>query len=163
MESPSFAPAAFDDPDAAASLQSYYAELDRVFPEGFDPDAWAAITPDETRAPTGCFILMRHGDETIGCGAVKTLSQGVGEIKRMWIRDDMRGRGLGPKLLAELEAQARKLGHVIVRLDTSAHLPIAIAMYKKHGYTEIEPYNDNPYAAHWFEKPLNQARSPTNA
>lgn len=154
VEPLTFATAAFDHPDAVAGLRSYYAELNEVFPEGFDPDAWANLTPDETRAPTGCFVLMRYGGETIGCGAVKTLAPGVGEIKRMWIRNDMRGGGLGAKLLAELEHQARHLGHSIVRLDTSAHLPIAIAMYRKHGYVEIDPYNDNPYAAHWFEKTL---------
>ncbi len=154
VEPLTFATAAFDHPDAIASLRSYYAELDEVFPEGFDPDAWSKLTPDETRAPTGCFVLMRYAGETIGCGAVKTLAPGVGEIKRMWIRNDMRGGGLGAELLAELENQARHLGHSIVRLDTSAHLPIAIAMYRKHGYVEIDPYNDNPYAAHWFEKAL---------
>ncbi len=154
MDSISFASVTSDDPDAAASLRSYYRELDRVFPEGFDPHAWAVITPEDTRPPTGCFVLMRRDSETIGCGAVKTLTTGIGEIKRMWIRDDFRGLGLGPRLLAELEDRARSLGHDLVRLDTSSHLPIAVAMYRNHGYREIEPYNDNPYAGHWFEKQL---------
>jgi ribosomal protein S18 acetylase RimI-like enzyme len=72
----------------------------------------------------------------------------------MWVHPELRGRGVGRLLLASLEARARELGFSTVRLDTSGHLNEAIALYRAAGYTEITPYNDNPYAAHWFEKHL---------
>lgn len=144
-----------DDPGAAASLAAYYAELDLTFPTGFDPSAWSALTPEDTLPPHGRFLVVRRGNETVGCGAVKSIGEGMAEIKRMWIRDDLRGQGLGPALLKALEGEAVSLGHSVVRLDTSSHLPKAVGMYIKYGYTEIEPYNDNPYAGHWFEKHLS--------
>jgi len=150
-----FEPTAADDPDAAAGLAAYYAELDRIFPTGFNPSAWSALTAEDTRPPHGRFLVMRTDSEAIGCGAVKSLDSDTAEIKRMWIRDDFRGQGLGPALLSVLEQEASQMGHSIVRLDTSSHLPQAVAMYRKYGYDEIEPYNDNPYAGHWFEKHLS--------
>ena len=72
----------------------------------------------------------------------------------MWVSDRVRGQGLGRRMLAELEARSRALGHHTVRLDTNSNLPEAVAMYRSTGYVEIERYNDNPYPDHWFEKPL---------
>ena len=70
----------------------------------------------------------------------------------MWVHDDWRGAGLGARLLRHLEAQARELGHVTVRLDTNKALTEAIAMYHRAGYDSIDRYNDNPWATHFFEK-----------
>jgi len=58
------------------------------------------------------------------------------------------------RLLAELEDRARAAGARAVRLDTNRTLVEAIAMYRKLGYVEIEPFNEEPYAHHWFEKDL---------
>jgi len=69
-----------------------------------------------------------------------------------WIHPELRGRGVGRRLLAALEEQALQLGLTTLRLDTSSHLDEALALYRSAGYREIAPYNDNPYAAHWFEK-----------
>jgi ribosomal protein S18 acetylase RimI-like enzyme len=85
---------------------------------------------------------------------VKTLEPGVGEIKRMWVHPELRGAGVGRKLLAALEVSSAELGHHTVRLDTSDHLAEAHALYRTAGYSEVAPYNDNPYARHWFEKRL---------
>ena len=63
--------------------------------------------------------------------------------------------GLGRRLLGELEAAAVGLGVRIVRLDTNASLVEAIALYRSAGYVEIDPFNDEPYAHHWFEKRLD--------
>ncbi len=126
-----------------------------MFPSGFDPQEWMALTPEDTTEPHGCFVLARLAGETVGCGAVKNLEPGVAEIKRMWIHPDQRGRGLGRRLLADLEDRARAMGHHTVRLDTSTHLPVASAFYRSAGYREIPPYNDNPYAGQWFEKRLS--------
>jgi GNAT superfamily N-acetyltransferase len=72
----------------------------------------------------------------------------------VWVDRPHRGLGLGPRILAALEAQAAALGHHTLRLDTNRSLDEAKAMYKANGYAEIGRYNDNPYANHWFEKRL---------
>jgi DNA-binding MarR family transcriptional regulator/GNAT superfamily N-acetyltransferase len=139
---------AVEDPssgDARWCLGHYFAELDERFAEGFDAPA------DETPS---AFVIARLGGEPAGCGALKTLAPGVGEIARVWVDGPHRGLSLGKRILAALEDEARSLGHERVRLDTNRALDEAQAMYRASGYVEIARYNDNPYANHWFEKRL---------
>jgi GNAT superfamily N-acetyltransferase len=138
-------------PPACTCLAAYYAELDRRFPGGFTPpplpDPQAALmTP-----PLGAFLIA--GD-AMGCVALLPLAPGVGEVKRLWVAPPARGTGLARRLMAAVEDQARDLGLSRLRLDTSAHLPDAVAMYRRWGWTAIARYNDNPHAHHWFDKPL---------
>ena len=132
----------------------YFAELDERFPAGFDPGDTLVADAGDLEAPRGVFVVARADEAPVACGGVQTIDDGVGEIKRMWVDEAMRGRGLGRRLLAELEDQCRSLGHHTVRLDTNSRLPEAVAMYRRSGYSEIERYNDNPYPDHWFEKRL---------
>ena len=138
--------------DAQAAVAAYFAELDTLFRNGFDPgdaltDDCAAFDP-----PTGSFVLARVQGEVAGCGGLWTVEPGVGEIKRMWIAPTWRGLGLAGQLLADLERRSRELDHRRTILDTNEVLHDAIAMYERAGYTAIDRYNDNPYAHHWFEK-----------
>lgn len=141
-------------PEAHQCLAAYFAELDRRFPGGFEPTRSVSADVDEVSPPRGVFLIVECAGVPRGCGAVKTLEPEVGEVKRMWLHPDLRGRGVGRKLLDALEREARALGHRVVRLDTSRHLDEAIALYRKAGYEEVPAYNENPYAAHWFEKRL---------
>jgi DNA-binding MarR family transcriptional regulator/ribosomal protein S18 acetylase RimI-like enzyme len=133
-------------PDARWCLGHYYAELDERFEEGFDATAWPA---DATR-----FVIARIGGQPAGCGVLKTLSSEVGELARMWVDRPHRGLGIAKRILVALEDQARELGFVTLRLDTNRALEEAKAMYRANGYVEIDRYNDNPYADHWFERRL---------
>jgi ribosomal protein S18 acetylase RimI-like enzyme len=72
----------------------------------------------------------------------------------MWVDRSARGLGLGRRLLAELERQAAARGVGVVRLETNGALAEAIALYRSAGYCEVEAFNDEPYAHHWFEKEL---------
>lgn len=132
--------------DARWCLGHYAAELAERFEESFDATVWPA---DPTR-----FVIARIGGQPAGCGALKTLSPDIGEIARMWVDRPHRGLGIARRLLTALEEQAAELGFTTVRLDTNRALDEAKAMYRGAGYTEIERYNDNPYADHWFEKRL---------
>ena len=143
-----------ESPAARRCLEAYYAELAALFPKGFDPQLSVSADPAETRPPQGQFLLIEHLGHARGCGALKTLAPGIGEIKRMWLGSELRGRGLGRTLLAALEDWAERLGMHTLRLDTSAQLAPALRLYRSAGYREILPYNDNPYAHHWFEKHL---------
>ena len=79
----------------------------------------------------------------------------VGYIKRMWVDSSTRGVGLGRRLLAALEAEASGLGCNAVQLETHRSLVEAQALYRSAGYLEVDPFNDEPYADHWFEKRLD--------
>jgi DNA-binding MarR family transcriptional regulator/GNAT superfamily N-acetyltransferase len=140
--------------DARWCLGHYFAELGERFEEGFDPVRTLPADRRELVPPSGAFLLARFGGQPAGCGALKTVAPGVGEIMRMWVDRAHRGLGIGKRLLDGLEEQAAALGQHTVRLYTNRSLAEAKAMYRGSGYVEIPRYNDDPYADHWFEKQL---------
>ncbi len=135
---------------ARECLANYAKELDRRFPEGFDRRQLVAA--GEARGARGAFVVARENDTPVGCGVVRTMEPGVGEIRHVWVAAGARRIGLGRRLLSELERQAAARDLALVRLDTHVVLTEAIEMYRASGYREIEAYDDNPYAHHWFEK-----------
>jgi GNAT superfamily N-acetyltransferase len=140
---------------AQHALARYFGELDDRFSSGFTWDADTSVAEARAyRPPDGAFLVMRVDDETIGCGGLQRVDDRTAEVKRMWIDARWRGLGLGRRLLARLEDQARELGRTRVVLDTNEMLTEAIAMYERAGYRSIERYNDNPYAQRWFAKDL---------
>jgi GNAT superfamily N-acetyltransferase len=140
-------------PEAREALTRYLAEIvDRV--RGITVDVSQADDVDEYIEPGGRFLLVYRGDAVIGCGAVRSLAPEVGELKRMWIRPDVRGTGVGSRLLSALVAQSRALGHTTLVLDTNAALTEALALYRKHGFEPVERYNDNPDATHFLGRAL---------
>jgi ribosomal protein S18 acetylase RimI-like enzyme len=82
------------------------------------------------------------------------LPQDTAYIKRMWVARAVRGLGLGRRLLAELEERARCAGVRRLQLETQDVLREAISLYTSAGYREVAPFNDEPYADHWYEKEL---------
>jgi DNA-binding MarR family transcriptional regulator/N-acetylglutamate synthase-like GNAT family acetyltransferase len=143
--------------DAKWCLAHYFAELADRFEERFEPGRTLPADAADLIPPTGAFVVARFSGQPAGCGALKTLRPGVGEILRMWVDRPHRGLGIGARILGALEGQATALGHRTVRLYTNRSLGEAKAMYRTHGYREIARYNDDPYANHWFEKRLPQA------
>jgi DNA-binding MarR family transcriptional regulator/GNAT superfamily N-acetyltransferase len=141
-------------PDAQFCLRSYFAELDRRFDTGFDPSVTRSAEAHELRPPAGLLLVASLRSEPIGCGALKFNTDEPPEIKRMWVAASARGLGVGRRLLAELEARATAGGAQTVRLDTNHALVEAIALYRSAGYEEVAPFNEEPYAHHWFEKRL---------
>ena len=74
----------------------------------------------------------------------------------MWVAPAARGLGVGRKLLDALEQRAREHGSRTVRLETNRSLTEAITMYRGAGYVEVDAFNAEPYAHHWFEKRLSR-------
>jgi ribosomal protein S18 acetylase RimI-like enzyme len=99
-------------------------------------------------------VIARLRGRPIGCGALKYHGHARAELKRMWLAPEARGLGLGRRLLGELERIAHAAGVRVVRLETNRSLKEAIALYRSSGYGEVAAFNDEPYAHHWFEKPL---------
>ena len=141
-----------DSAEARWCLTQYYEDLARRFDDGFDPAAGNTFEPADATPPSGWFLLARLEGEPVGCGALKRLEEGVGEIKRVWTAPAVRGMGVATRLMDRLETLAGEAGHRVVRLDTNRTLTEAHALYRARGYREIERYNANPYAHHWFEK-----------
>lgn len=143
--------------EALGLLRSYFAERAAGFPaeQGeYRPTypATAQFTP-----PTGVFLVVDDAGETIGCGGVRRISPGPSgrerfEVKHLWLAPAARGRGAGRRLLRELERRALDFGARELVLDTNASLAAAGGLYRSSGFAEIEPYNDNPNATHWYGK-----------
>jgi DNA-binding MarR family transcriptional regulator/GNAT superfamily N-acetyltransferase len=140
-------------PDAKFCLQTYYSELAVRFREGYDP-AVSPIADAEMTPPAGLLLVASLHGEPVGCGALIFYPDDVGLVKRMWVAPAVRGLGLGRRLLAELEDRGRSHGVRLMRLETKDELAEAVQMYRASGYREVVPFNDEPYADHWFEKPL---------
>ena len=140
--------------DARHCLDQYFAEIGARFAGGFDRDRDGACHIEDFKPPGGCMLLARLFAEPMGCGAMRVVGPGIGEIKRMWVSPRARGLGIGRRLLAELERVVKRRRLRVVRLDTNESLGEALRLYRSAGYREIPRFNDNPYAHHWFEKTL---------
>ena len=148
-------------PDAQHCLAEYFAELDRRFDAGFDPARSISADLDEMRPPEGVFLVAKSHGDAVGCGALKFHTDAPVELKRMWVDPQSRGLGVGRRLLDELEQRAIASGSRTVRLETNNALTEAIAMYRAAGYREVEAFNVERYAHHWFEKDIGGAHLAT--
>jgi GNAT superfamily N-acetyltransferase len=147
-----------DASEVRALLDDWDRELLATVP-GFVPDGGSTVNSAEFLRPDGVFLLARSGPSPVGCGGIRRLDGITGEIKRLFVRHGLRGRGVGYTLLRHLEEQARELGYEKLRLDTAGDEPRAVCLFTRSGYVEISDYNGNPYAGHWFEKRLTGADS----
>ena len=141
--------------DARWCLQQYFAELGERFEAGFDPARSISADAHELTPPGGLLLIARLREEPVGCGALKLHANAPAEIKRMWVAQRARGLGLGRRLLLDLERHARELEVAVLHLETNRTLNEAIHLYRESGYQEVAPFNDEPYAHHWFEKRLS--------
>lgn len=135
-------------------LEQYAAELNERFDAGWNPARSISAHPHELTPPAGMFLVAHLRQEPVGCGALKIHAEAPSELKRMWVAPHVRGLGVGRRLLNELEAHARQAGVAVLRLETNRALTEAIELYRRSGYEEVEAFNSEPYAHHWFEKRL---------
>jgi GNAT superfamily N-acetyltransferase len=142
------------DASVQAMVVAYIDELlGGVLPD-FDPEQAAPPSPDDFEWPNGSFLLVFAGEEPIACGALRRLSEGVGELRRMWVTPTWRGRHVGRYLLDALEDLAQEMQMSELRLDTNRGLRPAEELYRSAGYREVPRYNDNGFADIWFAKRL---------
>jgi 2-aminoadipate transaminase len=138
--------------DVRGCLAVYVAELRERFPEGFDEAD--LVQPQELQGDAGVFLVAREDGCPVGCGALRTLEPGTGEIRHMWVASGTRGLGLGRRLLTGLEREAAVRGLGVVRLGTHRVLTEAAQMYRSSGYSEIPQYGSGSHTHFWFEKRL---------
>jgi GNAT superfamily N-acetyltransferase len=145
------------DPEEAPAgelLAAMRAELNDVY-DTFSRLDNPPLDPAELRPPGGAYVVGYEGAAAVAGGGVRRLSDGVAEIKRMYVCPDARARGMATALLAALEETARSLGYDAVRLDTGPKQVHALRLYRRAGYVEVPAYNDNPFACFWGEKQLH--------
>jgi GNAT superfamily N-acetyltransferase len=114
----------------------------------------AAGPPPNLEPPNGVMVLGRIDGDPAAIGGVRHLDTQVAEVKSMYVVPAYRGSGVAARLLDELHAVARERGCRAARLDTSAYLTAAVALYRSAGYDEVADYNGNPKADRWFEREL---------
>lgn len=100
--------------------------------------------PDTLRQANVRFVAAWAGERVVGCGAVKCLPgpPAYGEIKRVFVDEAVRGRGIARAIMAVLEASLLDHGIALVRLETGIHQPEAIGLYRRLGYVERPPFGD---------------------
>lgn len=104
-----------------------------------------ATLPGDYAPPRGCMLLARHVDGTAVAGvAMKPLSAGTCEMKRLFVRRPWRGTGLGRTLAEAIIDAGRAAGYSRMRLDTFSRLSAATKLYRSLGFREIAPYYENP-------------------
>jgi ribosomal protein S18 acetylase RimI-like enzyme len=104
-----------------------------------------AELPGDYAPPTGRLLIAYEDKEVAGCIALRSLGDGVCEMKRLYVRPGFRGERLGWKLVELVLDEARKIGYERIRLDTlPGKMDRAIAMYRTLGFKDIDPYYHNP-------------------
>ena len=121
--------------------------------------ALAEESGDDLVLPDGLLIVATDADgATLGCAGLALLPALLGEVRKVYVAPTARGRGLGQRLVAEVERLATVHGRARVRLDTRTDLVEARRLYARLGYAEVEAFNTGPYAEHWFAKDLPPLR-----
>jgi GNAT superfamily N-acetyltransferase len=153
-------PEDFDHPDVRALANAQQAEMLELY-EG-EADIGPARVGSMFVEPHGVFLVVRDDDGTpVACGGVARFDETRGELKRMYVLPEHRGRGLGRRILVELEAEARRLGYTSLVLETGDQSEAALSLYASSGYERIPCYPpyDSRALSLCFEKrlpPLDQ-------
>ena len=136
--------------EARTLLQEYSAWLGiSLCFQNFDREL--AALPGEYAPPDGRLLLAFEDEELAGCIALRKIRATTCEMKRLFLRPEFRGRGLGRVLVERIIEEARQIGYTQMCLDTlPGRMDQAIALYKSIGFKEIEPYYNNPVAGATF-------------
>ena len=126
------------------SLRYYEDIVSRYYGRPASPhevvEAQTGYPSDELAAPTGLFLLARQGSAVLGCAGMRFLPGSIGEVTRVFVAPTARGRGVGRRLMEDLERRSLELGLTTLRLDTRSDLvegarPLCIPWLHRRGST----------------------------
>jgi len=127
---------------------SAWLQIDLCF-QGFEKEL--AELPGDYASPYGRLMLAYDNEELAGCVALRKIDEGVCEMKRLFLRDRFRGKGLGRSLIEAIINEEKQIGYQRMRLDTlPPKMDKAIALYDELGFKEIDPYYNNPVPGAMF-------------
>ena len=125
-------------PEARALLDAGAAYAASLYPA----ESNHLLDVDALRRPNVAFLMSRIDGRAVGCGAVVDHHAEYGEVKRLYVAPEARGKGVGARLLEMLEATARGRGLGLIRLETGTRQPEALALYRRMGYRDIPPFGE---------------------
>jgi GNAT superfamily N-acetyltransferase len=134
---PSVTAAPYGHPDARRLTRALHSEQLALYGFADDPDTTPEADFDPSR---GLFLIARVGEEPIGCGGIRLLDEHTAEIKRMFVADRARGRGIGRCLLERLEGHVVSRGAMRILLETGRRNTAALALYHRAGYLPCPSY-----------------------
>jgi GNAT superfamily N-acetyltransferase len=140
-------------PDTAEA-RVLIAELEALLDPLYPRESRHGFSVEKLIAERVAFFLIRYNDTPAGCGGTKLFGVEYGEIKRMYVRPQFRGLGLGQMMLGHLAEYARAQGIYVLRLETGIHQPEAIGLYERAGFQRIAPfgaYKEDPLSV-FYEK-----------
>lgn len=132
-----------EDP-AQPEVRALIGELDEYLIDLYDPADNHLLDIESLRAPDVSFFVARVDGRALGCGAVRVIEPGIGEVKRMYVAPRSRGHGLGRRILVALEARGRELGLRELKLETGDRQPEALAMFRAFGFQSCGPFGGYP-------------------
>jgi putative acetyltransferase len=140
MIEPFIAPEPLASPVARALIARLDAELTERYPN--PADNHFRLDAEEVVEGRGVFLVARSGDHPIGCAALRRIDVVTGEVKRMYVDPSHRARGVGDRLLGELERHARGLGLLRLVLETGERQPESIRLYERAGFVRIDRFGE---------------------
>ncbi len=131
----------FDRPDSDDG-RHLVQRLDEDLRQRYPAIAIHGLHPQDIADPHLMFLVASVDGQADGCGALRDLKPGVGEVKRMFVLPEFRGRGIARQILLALESTARERGYSTLRLETGTRQPEAIQLYRSGGYGEIPCFGE---------------------
>jgi putative acetyltransferase len=120
-------------PDATDDVRALIAELEEILSAEYTPEQRHGLALDAIFKPDIRFFLARSNGIAVGCGGVAFFAD-FAEVKRMYVRDAARGRGVARVLLARIERETRDAGLVLLRLETGVRQTAALRFYQRAGF-----------------------------
>jgi GNAT superfamily N-acetyltransferase len=142
-------------PDSEAA-QELIEELEAALSAVYPAESRHGYSVEKLLRQGVAFFVIRYNGEPAGCGGVQLYGTEYGELKRMYVRPQFRGMGLGKLMIAHIEKYAREQSVRLLRLETGVHQLAAIGLYEQSGFKSIGPfgeYHDDPLSL-FYEKAM---------
>jgi putative acetyltransferase len=123
-------------PVSAMLIRELSAELGAIYGD----DGSGAFKPDDVTGARAAFVVAYVDDTPVGCGALRPIDDATGEVKRMYVRREMRGQGISRAILSKIENLAREFGYQKLQLETGNLQTEAIRLYHTSGFTQCACY-----------------------
>ncbi len=115
-------------------------ELDAELLQRYPANNVHTLDLKKTNPQNSVFLIGYLKEQAVACGAISQLSDGIAEIKRVYVKPQMRGQGLSKLLISRLEQEARQMGFTTLRLETGTRQPESLGLYRKAGYVDIPKF-----------------------